>query len=363
MQHMIRRSLQKAMRTPAYATGETLLLLFAGLYGSLYATEIRSASPFGVRLGPIECHAALFWGTAAVALLMFWSRRRAQDEDRTRAEARLDDRAAQFERLIRTLPPDDFLSAFSEVHMDCSDTLGQVWRANPEELTSQTLTHAIQVVLASVASLARSFDGRPIGATYSANLMIYRPIEEIRFEDVASLRARLRFSDSGVDTSRLAGVLDLRCDLSATLARKAVYPDPGLQPLALPIPREIKSPDGLRSRVLPGAPQAFCGKPLDGYADTSTLGDWCRRAGEFSESVAQDVESYFSGSVRSFISLPIRFVGGEHPVAVLNIHCDRPSMLKGTGTIADPVNQFSVLAVTCQTTLAFLLERLYSIES
>lgn len=341
------------MRSPHFATVQTLLAIVAGLFGSLYTSEIRSA--FAVLHGQhtVEWHAGLFWFSAALTAAMFFIRQRAVDSDRRNEQTELAD-------LLRTLPPSDFLSAFHEVFKDCSAVLAQVWRT--DDTNQASLCSAIQTVLGGIADLARSFDGRPVGVTYCSNLMFYRPTASIPVGERAAVEERLRFVEPGIVLDALAGVLDLDVELSASLYDTLSRPDPKISPLALPVPEQHRSDDGRRSRVLPGAPRAFCERVLDGYSDSRTLGQWCRDEKEFSETVAQQIEGHFLGvtgsAVRSFVSLPVYLVDKVDPVAVLNIHSDKIGLLKGTGTLGDTPGQFSILAGPCVAVLAFLLERL-----
>src|SRR5688572_13167508 len=71
-------------------------------------------------------------------------------------------------------------------------------------------------------------------------------------------------------------------------------------------------------------------KSADGYADTSTLGRWCRERADFTPSVIGELEDYFSQNgagkaVRSFVSFSL-FRGGE-PFGVLNVHSDATGIL------------------------------------
>lgn len=152
-------------------------------------------------------------------------------------------------------------------------------------------------------------------------------------------------------------------------------PDPTLKPLALPVPAldSKMSADGQRWRVLPGAPLAFV-KATEGpaplvdlYADTATLGRWCREHGDFSPSVVSEIEDYFCGEagqrVRSFASLPIRRPDKTSSlIGVLNIHANRTGLLRSIaiqlqgGGGAAPAEQFGFLVAPLLSILAQLLD-------
>lgn len=230
----------------------------------------------------------------------------------------------------------------------------------PAELPQDAVERAIRIVLGEVAALAHDFDGRPADVVYAANIMLFRP-NELVASAKAALTERLRFAEPETDLAALDGVLELRVELSTTTQAKGYGPDRDLQPMALPLPRIKRSPDGRRSRVLPGAPRAFCERVLDIYADTRTLGQWCREKGDFSESVCNQVDEYFRSqqSVRSFVSFPLMQLRDERPVAVLNIHRNREGILRSRAVAeAEVLDQFSALAGPFSSTLLLLLARL-----
>ncbi len=113
---------------------------------------------------------------------------------------------------------------------------------------------------------------------------------------------------------------------------------------------------------------------LDAYADTRTLGAWCRKQQEFSESIAQQVETYFSGPagerVASFVCFPlVRLEGDGIPVAVLNVHADRPAILRQNQSTktdsrqsTEPAERFRVLIAPLLSILVDLLNLLDSLE-
>jgi len=102
---------------------------------------------------------------------------------------------------------------------------------------------------------------------------------------------------------------------------------------------------------------AFCSGALEAYLDTRTLGDWCRREGDFPESTAQALEDYFNTpraqSVRSFVSIPITPLNGQ-PIGILNIHRNKPGLLQEK----QPAQQFAPLVTPLIFILIGLLETL-----
>jgi hypothetical protein len=131
--------------------------------------------------------------------------------------------------------------------------------------------------------------------------------------------------------------------------------------MALPVPVAKLSSDGQRSRVLPGAPRAFSACLLDVYADTNTLGQWCREKDDFSESVCKQVDEYFRGQrhVRSFVPFPLMQLRDKPPVAVLNIRRNKEGIPRSREVSErEVIDQFSALLGPFSPTLLLLLGRL-----
>jgi hypothetical protein len=205
--------------------------------------------------------------------------------------------------------------------------------------------------------LAHDFDGRPFGIVYAANIMLFEPAATLQNES-ERVRQRLRFAEPEIDVAALEGVLELRLDLSTTSEAADYGRDPSLQPLALPVPVATRSADGLRCRVLPGAPRAFCERTLDLYVDTWTLGAWCREQGDFTESVCRQVEEYFrsQSNVRSFVSFPLMQLRSQRPVGVLNIHRSKEGILRTSQTQGrEAIQHFSALIGPFGATLLLLI--------
>jgi hypothetical protein len=118
-----------------HATLITTLGLLAGLWGSLYSTEIRGAWPF--QRSPyqgISLHAVSFWTFVTVATLLFFWMQFKSEEERRAAEARLTEQAAKLEDLIRTQPPEEFLALGAQLCSQCfatHDALQVLGRTGP----------------------------------------------------------------------------------------------------------------------------------------------------------------------------------------------------------------------------------------
>ncbi len=351
---------RKLARRPEYAAGVTLLGLLAGVLGSVYSADIGRGFPFSWIGSSVPWPPVLFWGAAILTALLFFLRQGAIDAARRESEETLGRRADELVKLIRTLPPTGFLSTFQRLYWHCSEVLTDVLNVRADEVPRTSIERAIRIVLGEVAALAHDFDGRPGDVLYAANIMVFRPAESLALERT-SLSKRLRFAEPETDVSALEGVLDLWAELSTTTQAEDYGPDPNLQPMALPVPTTKQSHDGQRSRVLPGAPRAFSERLLDIYADTNTMGQWCRQRGDFSESVCKQVDDYFRSqrSVRSFVSFPLMQLRDNRPAAVLNIHRNKEGILRTrTGSEAEVLDQFSALVGPFSSTLLLLLARL-----
>lgn len=350
----------KLARRPEYAAGVTLLGLLAGVLGSVYSADIGRAFPFSWIGGTVPWPPGLFWGAAILTALLFFLRQGAIDGARRESEENLGRRSDELVKLIRTLPPKGFLSTFQRLYWHCSNVLTDVLNVPAEELPAASVQRAIRIVLSEVAALAHDFDGRAGDVLYAANIMLFRPGDSLPSERTA-LTDRLRFAEPETDLTALEGVLDLCVELSTTTQAEDYGPDKDLQPMALPVPRVKRSPDRRRSRVLPGAPRAFSERLLDIYADTRTLGQWCREKGDFSETVCEQVDDYFRSqqSVRSFVAVPLMQLRDTRPVAVLNIHRSSEGILRTrAGSDPEVLDQFSALLGPFSSTLLLLLARL-----
>jgi hypothetical protein len=338
----------------------TVLVVLAGAFGSLYSDEIRSAFPFRWGIGPIGWHAVLFWVTTLSAAVLFFERQRAIELARQASEEQLNRRADALASLVRTLPPAGFLSMFHDLHWECSNVLNSILQLSPDDPAPEKVRQAIRIVLGSLARLAHNFDGRPSLITYASNIMLFRSPGSLSDTERTELRGRLRFVEREIVLAALDGVLDLRVDLSTTITDQGNKPDPGLVPLALPIPSDPRSRDGLRSRVLPGAPKAFWERKLDLYANTATLGKWCRTRGDFSESIAKEIDDYFGrdmgAHLHSFVSFPLGWPD-QRPVAVLNIHRNKEGILRATEeSVPDTIEHFYAVIGPFRSTLLMLLQ-------
>jgi len=350
------------LRHPLFAAAITLLIILAGLLGSIYANEIRSAFPFYWGQGKISWEATIFWILAWISALAFFFREQSVtiEEQRIQRVARI--RATRFERLIRTLPPENFLELFGDFFGAATKLVEAAFKEpKPAPQTREVVEQSMRHLLRMIATLAQEFDGDHLSVEYASNIMLFKLSEGMSLEQREAIRKRLLFCDESVAISNLKGVLELQIPLSAIAAEQSALPDPRMSAIALPIPKTVEVDD--RWKVFPGAPLAFVSKEPDSYGDSRTLASWCLEYGDFTYEVIDQVRQYFSAShVRSFVSIPLFETAADgsdqrdhDPVAVLNIHATRPGLLRGR---TEPLGHFVQIMRPFQLFLGQLLKAL-----
>lgn len=294
---------------------------FAGLLGSVYGEQIKGAFPFVWGNGPIIWPAVLFWGSLLIFGWFFGLGFNAQNEATNKLE-----------QVIRTLPPRNFLVVFEELF---NQSFNVYWKAN-EERGNGKLNGAINTAIAGVLFLVKSFDARHDHPQYSANIMLFKPAEDIPQKELTD---NVLFTEPGFDQKSWDGVLQLQKDYAFSLKDNGPEVDSDITPIILPIPKKDLRMDKGKPTVLPGAPAVFCDpSTFVGFENTLQLAAWCRDQSGLRASIAEDVERYFvdgpGKEIRSFISIPIMLPpegpGAKHTViGVLNLHSNREGILPG----------------------------------
>jgi hypothetical protein len=325
----------------------SLLALLAGVFGSIYSDDIKTAAPFcffdGFSIhgcyGPVSWHALVFWVFAmAASALFFWAQydsehhrqnaAMAAESRRRQASKELHDRADELKELIRTIPPEDFLIAFNDFFRECCGAKQAVPAGSLPP--TATVEKAIRIVCGGVAALAQRFDRQPASTLYAVNIMLFRPANLLTEAEIPTLKERLRFITPETDPRTLRGILDLQAELSTSTQDPRHGRDASLEAIALPVPIVEKVQRTGKWRVLPGAPLAFCRNKPDGYQDMKTLAHWCETDGTFDDGIIEEIRGYFdrSTTIRSLIALPLqRFDGSGETIGVLNIHSQLPGLL------------------------------------
>ena len=335
---------------PFFATLVTLLLIVVGGLGSIWSDDIRRAFPFtGAPEWKDSPSARIFWMASGGTCLLFFLRQRAVDREQGEARREIVEQSAELARLIRTLPPANFLSSFAQMHGQAARAAETVFGA-PPVISQAQAEKGVRHLLRCVAILAQQFDGDHPDHRYAANVMLYRGGAGLSAGEVAALQPQLRFVDQGTSVGKLKGVLELIPAYSSLARDNSGGPDPAIRPLALPVPREARR--NSRFMVLPGAPLAFAERAPSIYLRAGELPLWCRENGDFTADVQRQLTDYFehpAAAIQSFVSIPLCVVGndglddrGTDPVGVLNVHCDRQCLLNFENNRfgRDPVSHF-----------------------
>jgi len=224
---------ERYCRGPWYDSATTILGVITGLLGSLYNVEIKSAFPFYWGPGELSAIALGFWFVLLVFSFLFFLRHRATHI----AQNKLYKQTKTLERLMRTLPPEEFLTDFAEINNACNDAARVIFSSAIVE--REQIEQAIRVVLDGVVTLAKIFEGKPSGIDYAANIMLYRGVDSLIDDEKKLVAENIMFIENGVDVSALDAVLDLQILLSTTTETDQAVPDKNLRPFFLPIPKEL----------------------------------------------------------------------------------------------------------------------------
>lgn len=313
----------------------TLLILVTGGVGSIYSREIRNTFPFHFHERvPTSVKAAIFWSLAIVTAALYgWQQLKGLNSD-DKAQRRLISRAKSLERLLRTMPPENFLAVFNQMYLLCDSARKFAYQPVVPTEDLDHLEGRVRAILRNIAILAQNYDGNHPNVKFAANIMIYRDRSEfIGDEQKTDLTRRLRFCDDGVTIEGLRGVLDLDINMSTIALDENALPDATLRPLALPVPVIVKDNRG-KYNALPGAPAAFVNRKPEIYANADDIEIWCKDHGNLKHDVVSAISTYFrnESSIKSFISIPLfrndKAGGEEEPMGILNIHCDSQKLLK-----------------------------------
>ena len=301
----------------------------------------------------------MFWALAIVASVGYFARESALSKKQQALQRETLRQAAEFEKLIRTLPPKYFLEAFSDYYGIADGVFNdarQLALDHPDQAL-KALQGGIRHLLRIVACLAAKFDHNPKDTTYAANIMVFRIACDLPEDEKPAISKRLLFSDESVDVDKLYGILDLKSALSTTNKDEEAAIDEEIRPFAMAVPITYLSQEG-NYRVLPGAPLAFVERKADLYADTSRLIEWCKNYGDFTRETISKLTSYFkSSSVKGFVSIPLfrRIKEGdgdeetsEDPFAIMNIHCNQAGLLAQGESLVhfeDLIRPFRVMLV------------------
>lgn len=380
--------LQRFARSPVTGGFTTILIVLAGLLGSIYTSEIKVHPLFA----PLrQFGAASFVVVAMMAAVLFFMERSAARSAARVARRELLDATDKLLRetddlkqLVRTVPPADFLVLFEQIYTRLSVLTQATAQANSDPRQIDTLDASIRTVLAGIGALARKFDLRTPGASravYGISVMVFRPADDgTAWRELAARCSQLE-PGMRTDSATLTGLLQYEPRLSTTTTstssegEEPPAPDPTLMDecLILPVPTAPMRKDKAgRSRVLPGAPLSLVdGKPKLYSSVAAFFADLDERCG-FSADVRKQAQEYFERyeeHIRSFLCLPLLRKdgnGGDYAdskhhrfAGVLNIHRNQPSLL-GEQELAE---QFAILALPFLTMLIVLLDKRQTMEA
>lgn len=327
---------------PGFALVLTLAVALTGALASIYSEEIRQTL-FQLG-GGVSLPATGFWLIFFLTGLLFGIQRWAELRVRAREQGRLEDSTQRLMDAVRTMPPRSFLDEYGAIYRRCEQAAFAVLHASDEPPTIEDVQYALRTVLFGFAELAIAFEDEPVDVPYAANIMLFLSADDLSEAQQDAVDERLKFCEHETTVRRLRGVLDLRCDLSASTDKTGAEDvvDETLEPFALAIPAEdretIQDGDAERSRILPGGPRAWVKRRLELYTDAADVLNWCREEGAFGDTVMQELRAYFVGDeppqVGSFLSSHLALGDGE-PVGVVNIHRAAAGILKNQKGSAD----------------------------
>ncbi len=201
---MSNKQLSKHLKDPSFSAATAALGAIVGLFGSIFSTEIKSAFPFAWGIHFVW-QAAVFY--VALALFAYCFRWQMYAQAQT-----LEESSERLERLIRTLPPDDFLRKYESFVVTAG---AEVVRAGDPAVKHDGVNEAIQVTLLALLSLAKLFDGNPKSGRYAINIMTF--IESPKAaEELKSWGARISFLE-GSSLTDIRGALKLNPEFALVL--------------------------------------------------------------------------------------------------------------------------------------------------
>lgn len=237
------------------------------------------------------------------------------------------DKLKQLVGRLETLPPDGFLQQFQSLYQNVA-SLSLL--ASRDDTSQDDAASAIRSVLQSIAALAHKFDNAPDGS-YTANLMICHTASQLRSlekEQQEDLEKRLVFCPE-LPAPKLMG---LRAVLNMVPRFTSDYDEKAdstrVPPIVLPIPFstevDLGPEQGVRSKLIPGAPFAAVTHRYVAFDSIRAVLDWCRNRSDTTRETLLELTAFFhdgpGSEVKSFISIPIciTFPAANLPPGILN---------------------------------------------
>ena len=262
---------------PFYDVTITVLGVMTGLVGLLFSAEIKSLfSGWGTFSYP----ALAFWSLLILFSCLFFFKHKATHI----AQGKLIRQTESLEVLIKTLPPDGFLTDFARIYnLSHQAALKPFSKQSSSDGKSiiENIEHAIRTILDGIVTLTRTFDSKPHDVVYAANIMLYKNITDLSDAEIKEISKNVLLVEEGFDLKTLEGLLGLQVNLSTITETDKPEPDAELREFYLPIPINKKLDDGKRYKYLPGAPLAFIENTMNVNSDSSSLCRWCQDSGDF----------------------------------------------------------------------------------
>jgi len=254
---------------------------------------------------------------------------------------------------LQTLPADNFLPKYRECYRLASFLTFSTMLS--DNRTIEQLEAAVRVVLNGILATAKEFDMAWGDATYSANIMLWRPNNEklgIILETEKHVQI-INYLPSDLTLAHaypnLAGVIELIPVLSAVvginISTEENERDKSCKSVIMPIPKNFQPASDVDSRqkysMLPGAPWAFCWRVLALFSDIPSLEKMLESSTSIDTHLKNQMKEYFrSGDgkdIGSFASIPILAptpnagTSDNPPLGVLNINSNKKNILKDNG--------------------------------
>jgi len=246
---------------------------------------------------------------------------------------------------ILTIPPPDVLEAFEGSYTKIWSFIKTKVKVehDDEEERLRAINDGIRLCLDGLTVLVQNFQRSTKYTRYAANIMSYRPVQEISDEERENI---LRLMEPYLEYRSfdyLKGILYLEKELSAS-TDDPINPfeiDGKLKSdLVFPVLDTSKAIHENEDILLPGAVTAFDGEKGNQHIEDSRLllrtYDETEQYKGISRKIFENIERYFvdgkgeteGGLVRGFISILLKDHEGENEckLGVVNIHCDRPNL-------------------------------------
>jgi len=298
-----------------------ILVVFVGLWGTLFTNEIRSTFPFDNKIhGKVVYESIVFWGCfvlTSIAYFLGYNFQRRVERNNSHA----------LRQAILHAPPVNWMQGFvvrlNEIHS---------MAAVIDNTTSKIdVENAMRATLYAIADLVNQM-GPVSGRRIAACLMVYYPSCNMSREFSSYLEGKLRFCDPSLGIHRLKGVLNLNKVFSTALddSVPAGDIDPSIDEFSLEIPVDPKTTEG-KLRTGPGAPFAFTFDEVQYFSEVSHIVNWVTTNANLQPAVIQEFQRYFGfGSfIQSFVSMPVHegITSSKTIIGVLNIHANQKGLL------------------------------------